>query len=297
MLWGARFKRGVCRPTPAFLQKRIARIWPLHVIILSLTIGFALVIAVTGRPMPEPYKWSELPHHIVLVQNWGFTPDISWNDPSWSISTELAAYLLFAAVVPLLPRPKGIIVPLLALLILVIALNRFFATFGATRLDDDIAFFGLVRCITQFGCGVAMCMIWQLRDGRAFRALTALVAVAAAAAWLGGGRETLFVPIALTALVGLLASTSAWRGNPLSSRLVVFLGEVSYSTYLGHFLLWTVFKLLFVADAANVPLLLGFAYLAFTFFATVILYQYVEVPARNRLSRPWGRAEASPKPA
>ena len=72
--------------------------------------------------------------------------------------------------------------------------------------------------------------------------------------------------------------------NPLSSRLFVFLGEISYSTYLAHFLLWSVFKLAFVRDATNVSLLLGAIFLGLTLAASVLLYRFVERPARQWLS-------------
>jgi len=32
---------------------------------------------------------------VLLLQNWGFTEHLTWNDPAWSISCELGAYLLF----------------------------------------------------------------------------------------------------------------------------------------------------------------------------------------------------------
>ena len=32
---------------------------------------------------------------LFLVQNWGFSSELAWNDPAWSISTEVFAYLLF----------------------------------------------------------------------------------------------------------------------------------------------------------------------------------------------------------
>jgi peptidoglycan/LPS O-acetylase OafA/YrhL len=286
MTWGERLRRGGWRATLPFLQKRIARIWPLHAVILAATVAFALVIMAAGKPLPESYKWHELPLHVLLVQNWGFTPEIAWNDPSWSISTELAAYLLFAALVPLIRPPRGAAGPLIAIVVLAAALDRFFALHGEARLGADIAFFGLARCLAQFGCGAAMCMIWQAAEPARFRIATGIATVALFAAWFGGARETLVVPLAFVALVGFVAATSRMPANPLSSRVAVVLGDISYSTYLSHFLLWQVFKLLFVADAAAIPLWQGAAFLALTLIASVVLYRLVEVPARDVLSRP-----------
>lgn len=115
-------------------------------------------------------------------------------------------------------------------------------------------------------------------------AVAAVVSIAATGLWMtGAARETLAVPLAFAALVPLLAATSAWAHNPLSSRLAVTLGEISYSTYLAHFLLWTVFKIVFVADPRAVALPTAALYLALTLAASFVLYRFIEVPARRWL--------------
>lgn len=299
MTWGQRLATERWRAVAIFLQKRIARVWPLHAVILAGTVGFALVIAATGRPVPAGYRWDELPLHVLLMQNWGFTPDLAWNDPSWSISTEFAAYIGFALLVPLLARPRQlpIILPIILLSASVIALDRFYAWHGENELGADIAFFGLARCLAQFTCGVAACMIWQSIDGQRLRWAAGLAATVAAMLWLGGFRETLVLPIAFSAIVMIVAATSAMPGNPLSSRVAVWLGEISYSTYLAHFLLWTLFKLVLVRDAADVSLALGALFLLATLVASVALHTYVEVPARDRLGRVPVRSAGNPRPA
>jgi peptidoglycan/LPS O-acetylase OafA/YrhL len=307
LTWGGRLATEGWSAVIPFLQKRIARVWPLHLTVLAATVGFALLIAASGRPLPDGYRWDELPLHVLLVQNWGFTRDIGWNDPSWSISTEVAAYLCFAAMVAVLAPAIGRIgnrLPdrrwigaVVAIPLLACALDRFFAVNGETGLGANIAFFGLARCLAQFGCGVAMCIVWQVRDGNGFRALCATAILASCLGLANEGRETFLVPIAFTALVGLVASTSAARSNPLSSRLAVWLGEISYSTYLSHFLLWTLFKLVLVRDAADVPLALGAVFLLATLLASIVLYRFVEVPARDRLGRLPLRSSGNPRPA
>ena len=67
---------------------------------LAGAVAFVLATAAAGRPPSDHYPWGELPLHLALMQNWGLTGALSWNDPAWSISCELAAYLLF----PLLVR-------------------------------------------------------------------------------------------------------------------------------------------------------------------------------------------------
>ena len=285
LTWGQRFTRDGFAAAPDFWRKRIARVWPLHIVILAATGAFALAIQATGRAMPVHYRWDELPLHILLLQNWGFTPDLAWNDPSWSISTEMAAYLLFPFVAIGLGRlqPSPAIAAGIAIA-LIVALDRLFAANGGAVLGHDIAGLGLWRCLAQFGCGVAMCILWQQWQGQRLIVVTGFVSIAAIALWATGAlRETLAIPLAFTAFVPLLASTSAWAHNPLSSRIAVTLGEVSYSTYLAHFLLWTIFKIVFVADPRAVPLSVAGLYLALTLVASFALYRFIEVPARRWL--------------
>lgn len=302
LTWGRRLSTEGTGAFAPFLQKRVARVWPLHAVMLAATVVFALAISGSGRALPDSYRWSELPLHMLLLQNWGITRDIGWNDPSWSISTELAAYLCFAVITPLfghrLKMGKSIswIIALFAIPLLIFALDRLFATYGEALLGADIAFFGLARCLVQFACGVAICIVWQARDGMALRALWGATILSCLIALANGARETFFVPLAFTALVGLVASTSSRHANPLSSRVLVWLGEISYSTYLVHFLLWTLFKLALVRDAMNVPLAFGALFLLLTLVASVVLHRLVEVPARDWLGRP-SRRSGTPHPA
>lgn len=291
MTWGQRLTVERWRAVTDFLRKRIARIWPLHAVILSATILLAVVLAATGRPLPPHYRWGELPLHFLLVQNWGFTTQLAWNDPSWSISAELAAYIAFALLMPIgarirvASRTLRIVLPLTAAIALPFLLDRFFAFHGENTLGADIPYFGLARCLAEFASGVAMCMVWQRADGPLLRGCTATALAGSLVLWLSGNaRETLIIPLAFAALVPLVASTSAMPQNPLSARVAVFLGEISYSTYLVHFLLWALFKLAFVRDATNVSLSLGGLYLIITFAASVVLYRSVEVPARRKFS-------------
>lgn len=288
LTWAQKFGEGTTAVSLDFLRKRIARVWPLHAVVLAATVVFALALQSSGRPLPPNYSWRELPLHLLLMQNWGFTDRLGWNDPSWSISTEMAAYLLFAILAPCrarLSRPVARVLAIVAPLALIIALDRAFAWQGSARLGADITHLGLARCLAEFGCGVAMCALWQRESSARLVALTTIVATTAIAldAW-GLIRETLAIPLAFTALVPLLAATSSWRHNPLSSRLAVILGEISYSTYLSHFLLWTLFKIAFVRDANAFPLWAGALFLALTLVASFALHRWVELPGRSLLS-------------
>ncbi|MFU7526928.1 acyltransferase family protein [Qipengyuania sp. ASV99] len=269
-----------------FLWKRFARIWPLHALILALFAAFAGVLAITGRPL-EDYSFAELPLHILLIHNWGLTSEIAWNDPSWSISTEFGAYLLFPLLVLGVRWERlGIGVLVMVLGALALGLHSWFALQGHVILDADIARTGLLRCLIEFTMGIVLANIWQRQRDARHRALAPLAAmIAAAGAGIAGSLpETLFVPAMIAALLLTLALDHGLAARLLGSRALVAIGDWSYATYLSHFLLFILFKILFVGE----DLQIGWAglggFVGIVLFSSAILYTWAEKPAQRWLN-------------
>jgi peptidoglycan/LPS O-acetylase OafA/YrhL len=273
----------------SFLARRIARIWPLHVVVLVAAIGFATARLATGHPPSAHYPFGELPLHVLMIQNWGFTDRLTWNDPAWSISCEFAAYLLFPLLVLRFDwRRLPALVPLGALALLALAIALLYAAAGAPSLNHDIPRFGLARALCEFAMGTIACGLWlRWRDRPAPLAAAAGAAALAFAGALAAGwlAEPAGVPGLLIAALLLLALGDSWRANPLATRAIVYLGEISYSTYLVHFLLFVLFKILFVADRSQVPLPLIGLFLATVLAASVLFHHGVERPAQAALNR------------
>ena len=124
--------------------------------------------------------------------------------------------------------------------------------------------------------------------------------VVAFATYLSGGPETATIPAAFTAALLVLALTAGRRGNPLEMPVLHYVGEISYATYLSHFLLFVIVKLVLVDDVRDVPPVLIALYLALVFGTSVALHHLVERPAQRwmnrlpaRLTRAGSRAQAS----
>ncbi|MBC7799876.1 MAG: acyltransferase, partial [Gemmatimonadaceae bacterium] len=65
-----------------FMSRRVARLWPLHTAVV-------LVLLLIGTP-----TWPLMvATNLLMLQAWGFSQAL--NTPSWSVSTEMAAYALF----------------------------------------------------------------------------------------------------------------------------------------------------------------------------------------------------------
>lgn len=303
MTYGDRLRSHGWRAVPQFLGRRVARILPLHLFILACAVAFALLLDGAGKRDPAQYPWEQLPLHILLLQNWGFTNALSWNDPAWSISCEWAAYLLFPLLTLAADWRRLPSVLLVAIIVAAGAtLHLLMASNGAATLGRDIPRFGLPRALVEFVIGTIVCALWQRwHDQPGTPAIAAFITAAMlfALSATGAAAETLGVPLLFAALLLGLALTASSASNPLASRPLVYLGEISYATYLVHFLLYVAFKLLFVTDLFAVPhpTLVGF--LLLTLVVSALLHRLLELPAQAALRRVFERVpkERCPAPA
>jgi peptidoglycan/LPS O-acetylase OafA/YrhL len=275
------------RSVPHFFWRRLARIYPLHLLMMVIAIAFALVCVATGRPLTADYQWSTLPFHLLLVQNWGFLDELGWNVPAWSISCELGAYLAFPLLMTSIDWQKCSSAVLLAILAtLMVGLFGVFAWAGKDLLGNDIPHLGLPRCLFEFAMGTIVAALWlrwrQSPNRPAI--LSAIIGAGALAAYFAGGLEIATLPLFFVCLLLLLALT-ADRPNPLKGKIIHWFGEFSYATYLAHALLFIFFKIAFVSDVDNVPLPVLGLFLLVVLAASALLYHGFELPAQKWMNR------------
>jgi peptidoglycan/LPS O-acetylase OafA/YrhL len=208
-----------------FLWRRLARIYPLH--LATLAFLFAMVAA---RGLLNTNFWSiaELPRHLLLLQAW--TPDLSWNLPSWSISAEWAAYVCFPLFILLIVRPANIVLPLLVVAVTTVA----FYLFGISKVGIGASLSGVpaaARIACEFSLGV---LGYRIASGLPASPWADAVAVAAFVAifWVPPG---VLQVIAIAIVVPAIALSTGWVRQLLASRFAVGLGVVSYSVYMVHF--------------------------------------------------------------
>ena len=296
--YAARLREGGWNEARLFLWRRFARVWPLHGAILAVFVVFAGLLLATGRDA-SGYPLAELPLHVLLIQNWGLTAELAWNHPAWSISTEFAAYLLFPLLVFAVRWERLPGWALLALAAgLASALYLLFALTGRETLGADIPQTGLWRCLAGFAMGMILCLLWQRwRDAPRAGLMAALSCTSiVAAAWTFGLPETAWVPVAFFSGLLALALDRGPVARLLGGKALTWLGEVSYSTYLAHFLLFILYKIAFV-DASLQLGWIGLAgFLALVLAASAALYYGLEKPAQRWLNRRpprWAQAHAA----
>ena len=130
LIWSSYADRvGSLKELRVFFVRRLARIYPLHLVTLAFfcLIGLAVHYGFVTTADPERYSLAELVRELLLINAWGTGDVLGFNYVSWSLSAEWFAYLAF----PLLAfvyRHHGLMGLIILLLVCVTVLE------GATAL-------------------------------------------------------------------------------------------------------------------------------------------------------------------
>jgi peptidoglycan/LPS O-acetylase OafA/YrhL len=237
------FSESVTRHYRSFLVARIARIYPLHVLILLLFVATAVAsqwnagatMGATLRdiPLQGPESVSAFVANLFMLQGLDASK-LSWNYPAWSISVEFMAYLLFPFALPVIwaasDRAKlAVAVFLFALL----ALLAFFTKGNFNQWDGPIT---LLRCLPEFILGTLLYCAFRrvpryswLDGNTAAFGILALVIVCLHVDAPDLLVTFLFAAFVLTAVLNTGSFSEIANASPL-----IWLGEISYSLYLIH---------------------------------------------------------------
>ena len=222
-----------------FLVRRIGRLWPLHLVVLGAFIVFQLasiaavhlhLLANTGS-FAARNTLESLPANLFLVHSWGFMGYASWNNPSWSISTEVFAYALFAVLCTFIPRRWFYAVALW--LAVGAASVIFFKLPAGMQATYD---YGMLRCIYGFMIGVVVRYLWgkwPAATGTAGEVL-GIAAVVVAVTFLPLGPPAIAITPVFGVVVWIFASESGAVSALLRGNIPQALGRWSYSIYMVH---------------------------------------------------------------
>ena len=264
--------------TLQFARARFARIYPLFAV---TTMAMAVVFVLSHMPLVS-FSGYSLALQPFLLQQWA--SGLSWDYPSWSISTEAEAYVFFVFCGSSLLAGKQPRLIAAACILIVIALC--IARRGS--LNTFVGTSALLRTLAEFSLGVLLYRAHSTAFGFP-RWLAAVLSVVFAGFALIT-RLDLFMVAAFGCLIYYSAIDTDRLGKLLNSPPLVALGNWSYSIYLwhapGHYAVMAVFA------AVGYPVIqLGLAssrlLLSATALAVVVLsalhYRYVETPCRRFL--------------
>ncbi|MFT5677122.1 MAG: peptidoglycan/LPS O-acetylase OafA/YrhL [Paraglaciecola sp.] len=268
-----------------FMIKRIARIYPLHLLIwlayLSIPLAYILMdkdFSGIGRYDLEGYLLG-----LVLMNNWGFLGGLVWNVPAWSISTEFGAYLLFPLLVIILRLNRAWFIAFGLIIFCCLSIFALYDNLNIPSLGENIGKIGLWRCLFEFTMGTGIYLlyrqcstiievwrVWIISFGVALLLLTFFFTDVA---------DYIYAPVGMAAI--LVGSLNRQAANSIFARgILKWLGDISYSVYLSHYFIKDWMKLTLLEEGVT-PLWWIGLYFAVTLLVSHLLFKYYEIPAKN----------------
>jgi len=289
-----------------FAWLRFFRIYPLATAVLLIIL---LMVALNPGFAPW-YRASDAPTDLTLVPfiktlflatRWIPPSYGDWNQPVWSLSVEIIGYCALpwlAWTFGRLSMPLAII----AIAVVWIAIPKIVALRAGAIDSGDLYDGAVVRMAGGFVGGVALCRAWRLLPGLDRRLVSALAitlgVTVVALGWVPHG--TVAMPFALAGLIFCLAYQHGIVNRMLSSRLAMFLGQISFPLYLTHVMALNWLRYLVASNHLGSPFsTIALAILIVGVLAgSYALHLLVERPshrwARRWLSRRGSRSVAAP---
>jgi peptidoglycan/LPS O-acetylase OafA/YrhL len=289
-------------PYGAFIARRFLRLWPAYAVCMlgALAVRPCIAIILSHAPLGGPAATTAF--RAIEQQNWqyeqdhfathliahvpmlhGMIPDtilprsaVAILGPAWSISLEWQFYLVAPLLFWLLLKGRSLGWGVFAVVAGLGWMHRYTPPLCVWFPMEAF----LPQKLLLFGIGMVSHEIWRAVHGSGDFIAPALWGLSALVLFI-----TLSIPFALW--LGVLATVFAPRGwlkSLLNSRPIQALGQVSYSTYLGHMLvLWALQPLIFRAlpSVSSAQMLIALTVLGapLILILSLVLHRWVEAPA------------------
>ena len=273
-----------------FIKSRIARIYPLYFVILIYLLLTAFVNYVFAQvPFPPLWSGAVILANLFLVQSWGALHSIGW--VSWSLSAEMAAYVLFPVLFAIAfhrTRPIPYLLAVVCTMLLCIAaihdpVNAEYC-FGYLDVFQATDIRPVLRCVAGFTFGLLAYRVGQVRWVKRLISanMTFICVLIASVASFYLGFHDLIVYLGLFMLVLCCYGNSTASNAVFGNRVIHFLGVVSYSLYLVHPRFYRWVPVVAAWTRAHFGEYAALVYHALPFLPIIAvaycLYRFVEVP-------------------
>ncbi|MEH2446016.1 MAG: acyltransferase [Nostoc sp.] len=291
----------------SYLFSRFARIYPLHIFILSLFVGLEIIkIFLTNNfTFTGKFNLTALFANIFLLQAFDlncpplFWCNTYWNEPAWSISVEFVIYCIFPFLLFLLLKNSEkndliiYVFSLFSILLLII--------FTRGNLDSIIGIPSIARCGLECVLGIITYKIYRRDKYKKYFNLNLLAIIAIT--WiiiimnyywhhLRSLHDWLILPAFSLLILAVSVNNNSVISKILNSRLMLYLGTISYSIYMVHWFVQELSKIFWIYKFHHVfgknfteyeALTSLGVFLMIIILAASLTYKFVEVPMRNYL--------------
>jgi peptidoglycan/LPS O-acetylase OafA/YrhL len=303
-----RFSAGVSKSNYwQYLRARFARIYPLHLFTLSVLVGLQSIELYLANPTAFTGKFNltALFANVFMLQAFAlncpplFWCDTYWNEPAWSISVEFVIYSIFPfilfAILKNKPRTDGLvyIITLIASLLLI--------RFTRNNLDNIIGIPSIARCGLECILGVITYKIYRRQQAQRFLNTNRLGIVATV--WIAvimhnwsdelrGVHDWAILPAFSLLILSISQQSNNLGMRMMNSPLLLYLGSISYSVYMVHWVLISIVKafwldkLHLVFDEGLTKTQSIFAlglFIPIVILTASLTYRFIEVPLRQYL--------------
>jgi len=249
----------------AFMKRRLARLYPLHLFMLLIFVAFAVLrlvahkVGIATHDVGEilPFSagaqdgWGSLLSNLTLTHAMGVHDSLTFNPPAWTISAEFFTYFVFIAVM-LWARPKKLF-HFIGLGGVSIAIYAVLSTLKPSMdITYDYAFF---RCVAGFFIGMiaAKAYDWLKPKAEALKTknqslpfsileATTLVSSTLFIIYCGGKGQFFVAPFLLVFMV-VFAFDGGIVSRFMSAKPFRYLAKISYSTYMTHVIISIAFSI------------------------------------------------------
>ena len=315
---GSNFKR--------FTIARFARIYPLHLFSLLLTVFIFFIGAKFGIPESPVLQVENSVYSFItnlfLLQSMNLHQWFSFTHASWSISTEWWMYMLFPFLVgPFLRLSKLGRVGIFALcvagyfligyvflpLVTVPDALSFFRTNTTPPFSLNVSYqFGFLRCLFGFMMGMIVYLGYKDEWGKRFLAsgYTFLLLILGLGLCLHFAVLDVFTVLFFPFIILSAAYGSQKLNAILASKPLQRIGDWSFSIYLIHQPFINAISVLLLALSQSNPAKQGspppkmgiltswticLIFIVFVLLLSYLSYRFIEVPARNWINEKWGK--------
>jgi peptidoglycan/LPS O-acetylase OafA/YrhL len=308
-----------------FTIARFARVYPLHLFSLLLTVLFLFLLHRWGAKVPPVVEAENSVYsfitNLLLLHSMNLHQWFTFTHASWSISTEWWMYMLFPFLVgPFmkLSKPGRLAAFSLCmvgylgigyLLVPLVTVPDILSFFKVRPFSLNVAYqFGFFRCMFGFVMGMMVYFSFKedwckqlFSSGYTFLVLITGLALCLHFAVLDVFTVLFFPCILLSAAYGSQNLNTILALKPLQR-----LGDWSFSIYLIHQpFLYQGAALMGNPDKTGIAIpkmgmliswITCLIFVVFILFISYLTYRFIEVPARNCINRNWGKQKAYSAP-